>query len=71
MFAKLARSPLVAGPALGRAVACMDVFFMPSVTETFGNVTTEAMAAGVPVVAARATGAIETQHIAPILDALP
>jgi phosphatidylinositol alpha 1,6-mannosyltransferase len=47
------------GDALGRAVASMDVFFMPSVTETFGNVTTEAMAAGVPVVAARATGAID------------
>lgn len=44
------------GDALGRAVASMDVFFNPSVTETFGNVTLEAMAAGVPVVAARATG---------------
>lgn len=49
----------LSGDDLGRAVACMDVFFMPSVTETFGNVTTEAMAAGVPVVAARATGAID------------
>ena len=39
----------LSGDDLGRAVACMDVFFMPSVTETFGNVTTEAMAAGVPV----------------------
>ena len=47
------------GDALGRAVASMDVFFNPSVTETFGNVTTEAMAAGVPVVAARATGAVD------------
>jgi glycosyltransferase involved in cell wall biosynthesis len=34
----------------------MDVLFNPSVTETFGNVTLEAMAAGVPVVAADATG---------------
>ena len=34
----------------------MDVLFNPSVTETFGNVTLEAMACGVPVVAARATG---------------
>jgi glycosyltransferase involved in cell wall biosynthesis len=47
------------GDALGRAVASMDVFFNPSVTETFGNVTVEAMAAGVPVVAARATGAVD------------
>ena len=46
------------GDDLGRAVASMDMFFNPSVTETFGNVTLEAMAAGVPVVAARATGAV-------------
>src|SRR3546814_19280915 len=37
----------------------MDVFFNPSITETFGNVALEAMAAGVPVVAARATGAVD------------
>ena len=47
------------GDNLGRAVASMDVFFNPSITETFGNVTLEAMASGVPVVAARATGAID------------
>ncbi|UYY58578.1 glycosyltransferase family 4 protein [Sphingomonas sp. S2-65] len=47
------------GDDLGRAVASMDVLFNPSVTETFGNVTLEAMAAGVPVVAARATGAVD------------
>ncbi|UVO49272.1 glycosyltransferase family 1 protein [Sphingomonas sp. SUN019] len=47
------------GDDLGRAVAGMDVFFNPSVTETFGNVTLEAMASGVPVVAARATGAVD------------
>ncbi len=41
---------------LGRAVASMDVLFNPSDTETFGNVTLEAMASGVAVVAARATG---------------
>jgi len=45
-----------AGADLGRAVAAMDVLFNPSVTETFGNVTLEAMACGVPVVAAEATG---------------
>lgn len=48
----------VTGDDLGRAVASMDVFFNPSITETFGNVTLEAMAAGVPVVAARASGAV-------------
>jgi phosphatidylinositol alpha 1,6-mannosyltransferase len=46
------------GDDLGRAVASMDIFFNPSVTETFGNVTLEAMAAQVPVVAARASGAV-------------
>ena len=49
----------LAGDDLGRAVASMDVFFNPSVTKTFGNVTSEAMASGVPVVAARATGAVD------------
>lgn len=47
---------LQTGAELGRAVASMDMLFNPSVTETFGNVTLEAMAAGLPVVAARATG---------------
>ena len=42
--------------ALGRAVASMDLLLNPSITETFGNVTLEAMASGVPVIAARATG---------------
>lgn len=44
------------GADLGRAVASMDVLFNPSTTETFGNVTLEAMACAVPVVAAIATG---------------
>jgi glycosyltransferase involved in cell wall biosynthesis len=44
------------GPDLARAVASMDVLLFPSVTETFGNVTLEAMASGLPVVAAEATG---------------
>ena len=47
------------GDDLGRAVASMDTLFNPSVTETWGQVTSEAMAAGVPVVAARATGAVD------------
>jgi glycosyltransferase involved in cell wall biosynthesis len=44
------------GEALGQALASGDVFFNPSVTETFGNVTLEAMASGLAVVAAGATG---------------
>ena len=44
------------GVDLARAVASMDVFFNPSITETFGNVTLEAMACRLPVVAADATG---------------
>jgi len=44
------------GADLGRAVASMDLLLNPSITETFGNVTLEAMACGLPVVAARAPG---------------
>ncbi len=44
------------GADLGRAVASMDVLLNPSVTETFGNVTLEAMACGVAIVGADATG---------------
>ena len=47
------------GDDLGRAVASMDMLFNPSTTETWGQVTSEAMASGVPVVAARATGAVD------------
>ncbi len=46
----------LSGEALGQAVASMDVLFNPSVTEAFGNVTQEAMACGVPVLAANAPG---------------
>ena len=45
------------GPDLARALASTDVFLNPSITETFGNVTLEAMACKLPVVAAVATGA--------------
>ena len=45
------------GDELGEALACGDVFFNPSVTETFGNVTQEALSCGLPVVAASTTGA--------------
>jgi|TARA_R100000501_G_scaffold16352_1_gene29710 glycosyltransferase involved in cell wall biosynthesis len=48
----------LAGEALARAFASADIMFNPSSTETFGNVTLEAMASGLPVVAARATGSL-------------
>lgn len=44
------------GGDLGRAVASADVLLNPSVTETFGNVTLEAMASALPVIAAVASG---------------
>ncbi|HWJ58434.1 MAG TPA: glycosyltransferase family 1 protein [Sphingomicrobium sp.] len=44
------------GTDLSRALASADVFLNPSVTEAFGNVTLEAMACALPVVAAEATG---------------
>jgi glycosyltransferase involved in cell wall biosynthesis len=45
------------GTELATALASSDVFQNPSITETFGNVTLEAMACGLPVVAAAASGA--------------
>jgi glycosyltransferase involved in cell wall biosynthesis len=44
------------GEALARAYASSDLFLFPSETETFGNVTLEAMASGLPTVCADATG---------------
>ena len=44
------------GPDVARAIASADVLLNPSITETFGNVTLEAMASGLPVVAAVASG---------------
>ena len=44
------------GDDLARALASADVLFNPSVTEAFGNVTLEAMACALPVVAAMASG---------------
>ena len=52
----------LAGDDLARAYASSDVFMNPSTTETFGNVTLEAMACGLPVVGARATGTSSLVH---------
>ena len=46
----------VTGDELGRALASGDVLFNPSTTEAFGNVTLEAMACALPVIAAVASG---------------
>ena len=44
------------GDDLSRAYASSDVFLFPSDTETFGNVTLEAMASGLPTICANAVG---------------
>lgn len=44
------------GEDLARAYASSDLFFNASITETFGNVTLEAMASGIPAVCADASG---------------
>ena len=44
------------GTELARAYASSDIFFFPSESETFGNVTLEAIACGLPAVVADATG---------------
>ncbi len=52
----------LADEALATAYASADMLFNPSTTETFGNVTLEAMACGLPVVGARATGTSSLVH---------
>ncbi|MDZ7807982.1 MAG: glycosyltransferase [Gracilimonas sp.] len=44
------------GEELATAYASSDVFLFPSHTETFGNVTLEAMSSGLPCLVADATG---------------
>tara|TARA_R110000868_G_scaffold1211_7_gene9441 strand:+ start:12256 stop:13488 length:1233 start_codon:yes stop_codon:yes gene_type:complete len=44
------------GEELARAYASSDIFMFPSHTETFGNVTLEAMASGLPCIVADAIG---------------
>ncbi len=45
------------GVELATALASSDLLLNPSITEAFGNVTLEAMACSLPVIAAEATGA--------------
>ena len=44
------------GVELATALASSDIFLNPSITEAFGNVTLEAMACALPVIAAAASG---------------
>jgi glycosyltransferase involved in cell wall biosynthesis len=65
----------LAGEDLATAYASSDIFVFPSDSESFGNVTLEAMASGLPCVCADATGsrslvvASETGFLAPADDA--
>ncbi len=62
------------GEALSRAYASADIFLFPSESETFGNVTLEAMASGLPTVCADASGSRslvvdgETGYLVPASD---
>jgi glycosyltransferase involved in cell wall biosynthesis len=59
---------MLRGDALAAHYASADVFLFPSLTETFGNVTLEAMASGLAVVAY--DDAAAAQHIRPFASGL-
>jgi glycosyltransferase involved in cell wall biosynthesis len=50
------------GEPLAIGYASSDIFLFPSDTETFGNVTLEALSSGLPVVVANATGSSSLVH---------
>lgn len=56
MMPKAHFTGFLSGEELARAYASSDIFFFPSDTETFGSVTLEALASGVPAIVADATG---------------
>jgi len=56
IFPKAVYTGFLKGEELAASYASSDIFFFPSDTETFGNVTLEAMASGLPCVVADATG---------------
>jgi glycosyltransferase involved in cell wall biosynthesis len=53
-------SGFLRGAELVAAYRATDAFIMPSTTETFGLVALEAMACGLPVIAARSGGVVDT-----------
>lgn len=55
----------LAGEELARAYAAADVFVFPSTTDTLGLVLLEAMASGLPVIAARTAASAELLGTAP------
>lgn len=56
IFPEAVYTGFLKGEELAASYANSDIFFFPSDTETFGNVTLEAMASGLPCVVADATG---------------